>query len=144
MKENSVSHNIIEFLNFILINQDNSEQTAILACMMDFKKAFNLINHNLLITKLSDMRGPGWLLGVVMTFLKDRKMVLRYKGKESNIKYLSGGSPKVLLGLLSFFVYINDTGFSDQINNAGGILASTGCFRGNDIMLLPSGPTWEF
>ena len=79
-----------------------------------------------------------------MTFLKDRKMVLRYKGKESNIKYLSGGSPKVLLGLLSFFVYINDTGFSDQINNAGGILASTGCFRGNDIMLLHSGPTWEF
>ena len=125
IKGNSVSHYIIEFLNFILINQDNSEQIAILACMVDFKKAFNRINHNLIITKLSDMGVPGWLLKVVMSFLEDRKMVLRYKGKESSIKYLPGGGPQgTLLGLLIFLVHINDTGFSNQVNNAGDILAS--------------------
>ena len=52
-------------------------------------------------------------------------MVLRYKGKESNIKYLPGGGPQgTLLGLLLFLVHINDTGFSNQVNNAGDILAS--------------------
>ena len=68
---------------------------------------------------------PGWLLKVVMSFLEDRKMVLRYKGKESSIKYLPGGGPQgTLLGLLIFLVHINDTGFSNQLNNAGDILAS--------------------
>ena len=48
-------HYIIEFINFILLNQDSSDQTAILACMVDFSKAFNRQDHNLLVTKLSDM-----------------------------------------------------------------------------------------
>ena len=73
LKGNSITHYIIEFMNFILLSQDSSEQTAILACMVDFSKAFKRQNHNLLITKLSDMGVPGWLLKIVMAFLKDRK-----------------------------------------------------------------------
>ena len=56
MKGNSISHYIIEFINFILLNQDSTAQTAILACMVDFSNALNRQNHNLLITKLSDMQ----------------------------------------------------------------------------------------
>ena len=40
-KGNSITHYIIEFLNFILSNQEDSAPTAILACMVDFSKAFN-------------------------------------------------------------------------------------------------------
>ena len=36
VKGNSITHYIIEFINFILLNQDSTEQTAILACMIDF------------------------------------------------------------------------------------------------------------
>ena len=54
-KGNSITHYIIEFINFILMNQDRHDQTAILACMVDFQKAFNRLNHNIVITKLSDM-----------------------------------------------------------------------------------------
>ena len=80
--------------------------------MVDFKKAFNKQNHNLLITKLSDMGVPSWLLKVVMAFLSDRKMVIRYKGKLSSMKNLPGGGPQgTLLGLLLFIVLINDAGF---------------------------------
>ena len=68
-KGSSICHYIIEFINFILLNQDSSDQIAVLACMVDFEKAFNRIDHNLLITKLSDMGVPGWLLRVVMGFL---------------------------------------------------------------------------
>jgi hypothetical protein len=35
-KGNSITHYIIEFVNFILSCQDNSDQTAIMACMVDF------------------------------------------------------------------------------------------------------------
>ena len=115
----------MELLNFILINQESTEQTAILACMVDFSKAFNRQNHNLLITKLSDMGVPSWLLKVVMAFLTNRKMVVKYKSKISSIKDLPGGGPQgTLLGLLLFLVLINDTGFDDQTNNAGELLTS--------------------
>ena len=102
------------------MNQDNQDQTAILACMVDFQKAFNRINHNLIVTKLSDMGVPGWLLRIVIAFLKNRKMLVRYKGKLSSIKSLPGGGPQgTLLGLLIFLILINDVGFEDQQNNLG-------------------------
>ena len=62
VKETLVSHYIIEFLNIILLNQDTPDQAAVLACKVDFQKAFNQLNHNKLLTKLSDMGVPGRLL----------------------------------------------------------------------------------
>ena len=93
--------------------------------MVDFSKAFNRQNHNLLITKLSDMGVPSWLLKVVMAFLRNRRMIVRYKGQQSSIKDLPGGGPQgTLLGLLLFLVLINDAGFKGQMNNAGELLTS--------------------
>ena len=54
-KGNSISHYLIELINFILYNQDKNDPTAVLACLIDFSKAFNRQNHNILITKLSDL-----------------------------------------------------------------------------------------
>ena len=124
-KGNSISHYIIEFINFILLNQDSSEQTAVLASMVDFSEAFNRIDHTKIVTKLSDMGVPGWLLKVVIGFLTNRRMLVRYKGKVSNIKNLPGGGPQgTLLGLFLFIILINDCGFEDQENNTGEILTT--------------------
>ena len=77
------------------------------------------------MTKLSDMGIPGWLLKIVVAFLADRQMVVKYKGKVSGVKSLPGGGPQgTLLGLLLFSVLINDVGFQDQENNAGDIITS--------------------
>ena len=123
MKGNSVTHYLIEFINFILSNQDGAAPIAILACMVDFSKAFNRIDHNILVTMLSDLGVPGWLLRIVMAFLSDRTMIVRYLGKESTAKHLPGGGPQgTLLGLLLFLILINDLGFEDQKNNAGDLI----------------------
>ena len=47
LKGNSITHYIIEFVNFILSSQDSQEQTAILACMVDFQKPLTgkIITH---------------------------------------------------------------------------------------------------
>ena len=112
IKGNSISHYLIEFITFILSNQENKVPTAVLACMIDFSQAFNRQNHNILITKLSDMGVPAWLLKIVMAFLSDRTMVIRFKGATSSVKSLPGGGPQgTLLGLLLFIVLINDLGF---------------------------------
>ena len=63
---------------------------------------------------------PSWLLKLVIAFLKNRTMVVRYKGKVSSEKMLPGGGPQgTLLGLLLFIILINDLGFEGQSNQAG-------------------------
>jgi hypothetical protein len=90
---------------------------------VDFAKAFNRQDHTILVTKLSDMGVPPWLLKIVISFLQNRSMVVRYKGKVSDRKLLPGGGPQgTLLGLLLFLILINDVGFSNQTNNLGEIV----------------------
>ena len=69
LKGSSTTHYIIELVNFILAAQDSADQTAVLACLVDFSKAFNRQDHNILITKLCDMGVPGWLLRLIKAFL---------------------------------------------------------------------------
>ena len=115
LKDNSIAHYLIEIVNFIRFNQDFTEPIAVLACTIDFSKAFNRVNHNILITKLSDMGVPGWLLNLVMGFLSKREMKVRYKGCTTESKSLPGGGPQgSLLGGFLFLILINLCGFPDQ------------------------------
>ena len=104
LKGSSISHYLIDFVNFILFNQDLNIPYAVLSVMVDFSKAFNRIDHNLVITILSEMKVPGWLLRIVMGFLADREKVLRYRGIASGRNRLTGGGP---LGLFIFLILIN-------------------------------------
>ena len=54
-----------------------------------------------------------------MGYLKDRQMVMRYRGEESSKMALPGGGPQEgLLGALLFIVLVNDCGLSSvSINN---------------------------
>ena len=72
VKGSFISHYLINFVNFILYNQDLQVPHAVLAVMIDFSKAFKRINHNIVITILSEMGVPGWLLRIVMGFLSER------------------------------------------------------------------------
>ena len=130
LKNNSISHYLIEIINFILYNQDFSDPIAILACAIDFSKAFNRVNHNILITKLSDMGVPGWLLNLVMGFLTNREMRVRYKGCVTQPQPLPGGGPQgSLLGGFLFLILINLCGFPvDEISISEKICSNRGKF----------------
>ena len=54
-KGSSISHYLIEFVNYILYNQDMNIPHAVLAVMIDYSKAFNRICHNNIIRILSNM-----------------------------------------------------------------------------------------
>ena len=53
IKGNSITHYLIEFINFILSHQDNKALTAILACIVDFSKAFNRQNRQPVLSRTS-------------------------------------------------------------------------------------------
>ena len=64
---------------------------------------------------------PGWLLKIVMGFLTEREMILKYKGGCSTKKSLPGGSPQgTRLGLLLFLILINAVGYENLEKNMGG------------------------
>ena len=55
---------------------------------------------------------PGWLLNIVAAILKERELILNYRGGKSGSKDLLGGGPQVtVLGMLLFIVFINSVGF---------------------------------
>ena len=112
LKGQSTSHYLIDLVNFVLFNQDLRNPQATLALMIDFSKAFNRQDHNTIITILSDMGTPGWLLKLVMAFLTNRKMLLKFKGCTSEMEDLPGGGPQgTKLGLFLFLILINNAGF---------------------------------
>ena len=111
-KGNSISLYLIDLINFVHYNQDLDPSHAVLATMIDYSKAFNNQNHNILITILSDMGVPTWLLKIVMGFLKNRSIILRYRGECSSPKDLPGGGPQgTVLGMFLFLILINLAGF---------------------------------
>jgi hypothetical protein len=117
LKVNSISHYMIPLLNVILYNQDYNLPIAVMICAIDFSKAFNRQNHYILITTLSDMCVPGWLLHIVMGFLSEHIMLVKFKGETSGTQSLPGGGPQgTRLGLLLFLVLINFSGFDNDCN----------------------------
>ena len=127
LKGSSTTHYLVDFVNFILYNQDMKNPHMVLACMVDYSKAFNRMDHNTLITILSDMGVPGWLLRLVIAFLTNRTMILRYKGSSSSSKSLPGGGPHgTLLGLFLFLILINSAGFHNLNNKLGEIVTKVG------------------
>ena len=115
-KGNSVSHYLIDFINFISYNQDIKDIHAVLAVTVDFSKAFNRQNHNILIELLSELGVPGWLLQIVIGFLEDRELEVKYKDEKSGRKKLPGGGPQgTILGMFLFLILINAAGFRKKI-----------------------------
>ena len=120
-KGSSTSHYLIDFVSFILYNQDLKDARAVVAAMVDFKKAFNRQDHATLITILAeDMEVPGWLLYIIMGFLSERELVVAYQGEQSEAMKMPGGGPQgTVLGMLLFLVLINKAGFAEADRTMG-------------------------
>ena len=112
LSRHSTVHYLITLFHFILSHTDSTSfPEAVMVALIDFSKAFNRINHSKVITRLSDWGVPGWLLKILISYLTDRTMILRYNGCQSKRQPLPGGSPQgALLGVLLYLVYVSDIG----------------------------------
>ena len=89
----SVEHYLVLMLDFIHKGLDNSKKnpTAVLAGLVDFSKAFNRIDHNVIVTILSDLNIPTCALRLIISYLSNRKMCVRYNGAVSAEQDIPGG-----------------------------------------------------
>ena len=109
----SVTHYLIQMLNFIheKLDDGHMKPTAVICGLVDFSKAFNRIDHNVIVTILSDLNIPTCALRLITSYLSNRRMCVRLNGATSNEQLIPGGGPQG--GLLTVLL------FNLQVNLAG-------------------------
>ena len=108
MKGSSITHYLIKLLHFVHSALDMRKPHAVLAACIDLSKAYNRIDHSLVLQDLYDMKTPPWLLKIVASYLSERSMILTFKGAQSSRKRLPGGTAQgAYLGGLIFIIKFN-------------------------------------
>ena len=108
LKGFSITDYLIKLLHFVHTTLDHRQPHAVLAACIDLSKAFNRVNHSLVVQDLYDMHTPPWLLRIVISYLSGRSMILTYNGEKSTQKMLPGGGPQgAYLGGLIFIIKYN-------------------------------------
>ena len=71
----SYAHALISVINFILKQTDNpNKPKAVINLLADWSKAFNKVNHNIIMRILIALKVPQWLLRLILSYLQNRKI----------------------------------------------------------------------
>ena len=91
-----------------IFNAINKKEITV-AVFIDLKKAFDTVNHSILLKKLCKMGIKGQILDWILDYLKGRSQKTICNGNLSNSNEVLCGVPQgSILGPLLFLVYIND------------------------------------
>ena len=91
----------------------------VLGLFLDLKKAFDTVDHQILLDKLETIGIRGHALQFFNSYLTDRKQFVIINGKNSKTKYITTGVPQgSVLGPLFFLIYINDIQYACNSENS--------------------------
>ena len=106
-KNYSTTKSIVDLNDVIFENMNNSQITA--AVFIDLRKAFDTVDHSILLRKLEKMGINNNLFHWCKNYLTNRKQKTLANGVNSDYQNISCGVPQgSVLGPLFFLIYVND------------------------------------
>ena len=115
--KHSTIHPIIHFMDHCAKARNKPISEITLALFCDLSKAFDVINHDIMLHKLSVYGIRGAALNWFKSYLSERKQYVRYNGYDSDYSLISHGVPQgSILGPLLFLIYVNDICINRNLN----------------------------
>ena len=101
-----------------LIKRFLDEKQYVLGIFIDFRKAFDTVNHDILLDKLECYGIRGHANKIFRSYLTNRRQYTLVNGIKSNFGYVNCGVPQEsVLGPLLFLLYINDIKYAIGCDN---------------------------
>ena len=106
-KNHSTEFAAIEFIDKIIHSMDNGHIPV--GIFMDLSKAFDTIDHNILVAKFMFYGIKGLSSKLFKNYLTNRQQYVSLEDKNSNLLDIKTGVPQgSILGPLLFLIYVND------------------------------------
>ena len=130
-EKHSTNHALINITETIRSALDNNK--TVYGIFVDLQKAFDTVNHEILIEKLQHYGIRGKTNDWFKSYLTNRKQFVSINGYDSDVRLLRHGVPQgSVLGPLLFILYINDLRFAIKHSNVYHFADDTNLLHIND------------